>query len=281
MSKRVFVLLVLLMSMSLIGIIFVQAYYIKDSVKNERERFSFNVKKTLSYVSNAIEENELDTYFEKYQKLINDKKVDSVAVSQLFIYQQNRNTKETLIYKSGVLEENYKLSSSLFDIGLDSINIKNIIGSSNLEVYKNEDISEKDLSKSPIVNIINSGRLLPAERNYFEKNYKKFPHGATICELRSGKERYTIIPESPYDDNGETVEWSHYNEIHEYSGNIVIDVSKIGRNLALPVSTTAALTSIPSFILSLNVVMNTKASFTKIPIKAITPRIENKLIGKP
>ena len=157
--------------MSLIGIIFVQAYYIKDSVKNERERFSFNVKKTLSYVSNAIEENELDTYFEKYQKLINDKKVDSVAVSQLFIYQQNSNTKETLIYKSGVLEENYKLSSSLFDIGLDSINIKNIIGSSNLEVYKNEDISEKDLSKSPIVNIINSGRLLPAERNYFEKNY--------------------------------------------------------------------------------------------------------------
>ena len=170
MSKRVFVLLVLLMSMSLIGIIFVQAYYIKDSVKNERERFSFNVKKTLSYVSNAIEENELDTYFEKYQKLINDKKVDSVAVSQLFIYQQNSNTKETLIYKSGVLEENYKLSSSLFDIGLDSINIKNIIGSSNLEVYKNEDISEKDLSKSPIVNIINSGRLLPAERNYFEKS---------------------------------------------------------------------------------------------------------------
>ena len=72
----------------------------------------------------------------------------------MFIYQQNNNTKETLIYKSGVLEENYKLSSSLFDIGLDSINIKNIIGSSNLEVYKNEDISEKDLSKSPIVNIL-------------------------------------------------------------------------------------------------------------------------------
>src|SRR5210317_697551 len=105
MSKRIFVLLVLLMSMSLIGIIFVQAYYINDSVKNEKERFTFNVKKALSYVSNAIEDNELDTYFERYQKLINDKDVDSVAVSQLFIYQQNNNTKETLIFKSGVLEE--------------------------------------------------------------------------------------------------------------------------------------------------------------------------------
>jgi two-component system phosphate regulon sensor histidine kinase PhoR len=160
--------------MSLIGIIFVQACYINDSVKNEKERFTFNVKKALSYVSNAIENNELDTYFEKYQKLINDKDVDSVAVSQLFIYQQNNNTKETLIFKSGVLEENYKLSSSLFDIGLDSINIKNIIGSSNLEVYKNEDISEKDITKSPILNIINSGRILEAERNYFEKNFKAY-----------------------------------------------------------------------------------------------------------
>ena len=201
MSKRVFVLLVLLMSMSLIGIIFVQAYYIKDSVKNERERFSFNVKKTLSYVSNAIEENELDTYFEKYQKLINDKKVDSVAVSQLFIYQQNSNTKETLIYKSGVLEENYKLSSSLFDIGLDSINIKNIIGSSNLEVYKNEDISEKDLSKSPIVNIINSGRLLPAERNYFEKNYKAFAKTKPVYQRVTKEQITSLLTKKLKEDN--------------------------------------------------------------------------------
>ena len=138
MGKRLFVLLVLLMSLSLIGIIFVQAYYIKDSVKNEKDRFTFNVKKALSYVSNAIEDRELDTYFKKYQKLINqNKEIDSVAVSQLFIYQQNNNTKETLIYKSGVLEENYKLSSSLFDIGLDSINIKNIIGNSKIEIINN------------------------------------------------------------------------------------------------------------------------------------------------
>ena len=143
MGKRLFVLLVLLMSLSLIGIIFVQAYYIKDSVKNEKDRFTFNVKKALSYVSNAIEDRELDTYFKKYQKLINqNKEIDSVAVSQLFIYQQNNNTKETLIYKSGVLEENYKLSSSLFDIGLDSINIKNIIGNSKIEIINNMDISK-------------------------------------------------------------------------------------------------------------------------------------------
>lgn len=201
MSKRIFVLLVLLMSMSLIGIIFVQAYYINDSVKNEKERFEFNVKKTLSYVSNAIEDNELDTYFEKYQKLVNDKDVDSVSVSQLFIYQQNNNTKETLIYKSGVLEENYKLSSSLFDIGLDSTNIKSIIGSSNLEVYKNDDISDKDLKKSPIVNIINSGRLLDAERNYFEKQFKAFTKTMPVYQRVTKEQISSLLSKKLKEDN--------------------------------------------------------------------------------
>jgi len=187
--------------MSLIGIIFVQAYYINDSVKNEKERFEFNVKKTLSYVSNAIEDNELDTYFEKYQKLVSDKDVDSVSVSQLFIYQQNNNTKETLIYKSGVLEENYKLSSSLFDIGLDSTNIKSIIGSSNLEVYKNDDISDKDLKKSPIVNIINSGRLLDAERNYFEKQFKAFTKTMPVYQRVTKEQISSLLSKKLKEDN--------------------------------------------------------------------------------
>ncbi len=173
MSKRIFILLVLLMSLSLIGIIFVQAYYIKDAVNNEKERFTFNVKKSLTYVSNQIEKDELATYFKKYQTLVNEKKeADSVSVAQLFIYQQNNDTKQTLIYKSGVLEENYKLSSSLFDIGLDSINIKNIIGSSNTEIYNNVEFSEKDLDKAPIVNIINNGSLNEAQKLSFERDFK-------------------------------------------------------------------------------------------------------------
>lgn len=143
MSKRIFTVLILLMSLSLIGIIFVQSFYINDSVDNEKKRFNSSVTNALYAVSNKIEKNELDSYFEKYQNLDLETRSDSAAVSQLFIYQQNNNTKETLIYSSGVLEENYKLSSSLFDIGLDSINIKNIIGSSRIEVY-NEFSGERD-----------------------------------------------------------------------------------------------------------------------------------------
>ena len=201
MSKRIFVLLVLLMSMSLVGIIFVQAYYIKDSVKNERERFTFNVKKTLSYVSNAIEKKELDTYFKKYQNLVNaNKQLDSVAVSQLFIYQQNNNTKETLIYKSGILEENYKLSSSLFDIGLDSLTIKNIIGNSKAEIYNNVDISDKDVDNAPIVNLIH-GYLSEAQQNSFEKSFKALSKRLPVYKRVSEKQISDLLSKKLKEDN--------------------------------------------------------------------------------
>ncbi|WP_194269490.1 sensor histidine kinase [Oceanihabitans sp. IOP_32] len=193
MSKRIFTVLILLMSLSLIGIIFVQSFYINDSVDNEKKRFNSSVTNALYAVSNKIEKNELDSYFEKYQNLDLETRSDSAAVSQLFIYQQNNNTKETLIYSSGVLEENYKLSSSLFDIGLDSINIKNIIGSSRIEVYN--EFSEKEISKSPILNIVNSGRLKEAEKNYFEKNFKAYRKTIPVHKRVSTSEINALLAE--------------------------------------------------------------------------------------
>ncbi|WP_242205021.1 sensor histidine kinase [Aestuariivivens insulae] len=180
MSKRIFSLLILLMSLSLIGIIFVQAYYIRGSVQNENERFKFKVNGVLYNVTKQIQDDELAGYFQTYQKaknLLNENDgTDSVAVtqsvSQLFIYQQNNDTKQALIYKSGILEDNYKLSSSLFDIGLDSVNIKNIIGSSKTEIYNNIEFSENDANESPILSIIKSGTLSEAEKLSIEKDFK-------------------------------------------------------------------------------------------------------------
>lgn len=176
------------MSLSLIGIIFVQAYFISDAVKNEKERFTFNVKKTLSYVSNTIETTEANKYFSKYQSLDSEKKGDSAAVSQLFIYQQNHNTNETFIYKSSILQEDSKLSSSLFDIGLDSLDIKNIIGSSQIEVYKGGNVFDKDFIKNPILNIVNSGRLKSEERSYFNRNLKAYTKTIPIYKRVTEKE---------------------------------------------------------------------------------------------
>ena len=92
MSKRLFILLVLLMSLSLIGIIFVQAYYINNTVENKEEQFTFSVNNALIFVSNAIEERESKEYFYKLQNLFNSSGTkDSIAIRELFIYQEDDN----------------------------------------------------------------------------------------------------------------------------------------------------------------------------------------------
>jgi len=54
MNKKLFTLLVILMSLSLIGIIFVQAYFINNSLETKEGQFSFNVKKALNYTTTQL-----------------------------------------------------------------------------------------------------------------------------------------------------------------------------------------------------------------------------------
>ncbi|MEP3836660.1 MAG: HAMP domain-containing sensor histidine kinase [Algibacter sp.] len=182
------------MSLSLIGIIAIQAYYINDSVNNEKERFKFNVIKALNYVSNTIEENESEQYFSKFLSLDSEKKADEDAVSQLLIYQKNNSTKEMFVYRGDVLEENYKLTSSLFDIGLDSIDIKNITTKSTTEIYNGNGDSDKDI-KSPISKIIRSGSIDEAQRLSFERGFKEMRKTYPIHKRVSENEIKKLLTE--------------------------------------------------------------------------------------
>ncbi len=104
MNKRLFNLLVLLMSLSLIGIIFIQAYYINNTVKNEEQQFTFKVKMALSYTSNSIEEREYREFVYKFQDLIaKGVKGDTAAIRNLYILQEDNDSNEILIYRNGVL----------------------------------------------------------------------------------------------------------------------------------------------------------------------------------
>ena len=59
MNKRLFVLLVILMSLSLIGIISVQLYWIKSSLEDKEEQFSNAVANVLNKVTDKIEDQEM------------------------------------------------------------------------------------------------------------------------------------------------------------------------------------------------------------------------------
>ncbi|MFS4481523.1 sensor histidine kinase [Hyunsoonleella sp. 2307UL5-6] len=200
MSKKVFVLSIVLMSLSLIGIIFVQAYFINDSYENQKQRFSSDVKSALSFVSNAIEQNEFDKYFAGLQNLDGEAINDTTAIEELFLYRKNTSTKETLIYKSDVFEVDYKLSASLFDIGYDSINVKNIIGSSELQIINSSGQAEKDIGEASVLKMKSRERLEDATRNYFYKNLRAYTKKIPVHK-RVSKDKISNLLALKLDEN--------------------------------------------------------------------------------
>ncbi len=117
MKKKMFVALVALMSLSLIGIIFVQSYWINTTVKNKNEQFSLSVQEVLGNVSFKIQKQEKQAYFYKLQKLIDSlgQLPNQTVISELFLVQKDANTNETFLFRSGVIEENYNLSGKFFE----------------------------------------------------------------------------------------------------------------------------------------------------------------------
>ncbi|MBT8221814.1 MAG: two-component sensor histidine kinase, partial [Eudoraea sp.] len=57
------------MSLSLIGIISVQLYWIKSSVEDKEEQFSSTVTGILNRVTDKIESREINNYSERFLKL--------------------------------------------------------------------------------------------------------------------------------------------------------------------------------------------------------------------
>ncbi|TGV01665.1 sensor histidine kinase [Flavivirga rizhaonensis] len=190
------------MSLSLIGIISIQAYYINDSVENEKERFKFNVNTALHYVSNTIQKKEYSEYVYKLQDLISKGvTVDTAAIRNLYIIQKDFDSKETIFYSSGIYEENYKFNSSLFDIGSDSLNIKRIYNERETKIFNNDGGSlESDLSpndKLLLLDEISSTDEIIFEDIYNDIAYRRLIHKRVsqdeIQELLSKKlKEYSI-----------------------------------------------------------------------------------------
>ena len=66
-----------------------------------------------------------------------------------------------------------------------------------------------------------------------ENWFKKFPHRSTLIELRSGEGKQSVVPGSTVE--GEKVEWSVYEGISPYDGELYDDVGKIATATALTI----------------------------------------------
>ena len=162
MNKKVFALLLALMTLSLLGIIFVQGYWISNSYRTNDKQFSINVKQILTTISRAIQRREIDHYYDIYDQLIASyDSPESVTINELIYEIDTENSEETIIYSDGILQEDYKVSSNFLDTEIDSIQFKiltnrkrttkispSLDGSKNTEVKKQTITRMRDFERS-------------------------------------------------------------------------------------------------------------------------------------
>ncbi len=138
MNKKLFVLLVVLMSLSLIGIIFVQGFWIKKSVEDKEEQFSNAVSQVLGRITDKVEERERRDYYDRYFSQDTIGEPVETRLKNIFFIDKNLNTNEILLYEHGILEEKYDIASTFFDNGSgeDSTTISNFTSTRNKIVFK-------------------------------------------------------------------------------------------------------------------------------------------------
>ena len=123
MRKNLFVVLIILMFSSLLGIIFIQIFWIQTNLNNKDRQFSLSVNNSLAAVSEQIKERELRDYIAATQKIM-----DSIGspkesqITEVFQYIDRVTEKDkTLLVSSGIIEDTYGIFPNLFDpIAIDS-----------------------------------------------------------------------------------------------------------------------------------------------------------------
>jgi len=158
MNKRLFAVLLVLMSLSLLGIIFVQVYWINSSYRDKEEQFSHMVGEALDKVVVRIEEREMHDYFGRLAAEIDSAETPiSKKLSNILFIQRDQDTDQILFYQHGILEERYDVNRSLFDTtpGLDdSSTVTNIVSQRTKAIFK----------ESPVLDGSGGVQLTPVER---------------------------------------------------------------------------------------------------------------------
>lgn len=193
MNKLFFRLLVVLMSLSLIGIILVQVYWFNTSFKNNDEQFRYHVTQVIGIVADKLQKEEANSFIDKYKKLKDSigKEPEKSDFLEFGYYQRDSRTNETIIYSNNIISEDFNISSSFFDKKTDSIKkIKNFTSKRVTEVYNNNDIDNSGVQQkvTPDIKIQKSGKLDILENAQFETFFKDIAAAKSLQE-RVSKEK--------------------------------------------------------------------------------------------
>lgn len=213
MSKKLFVLLVVLMSLSLVGIIFVQSFFINNSLENEEKNFTRSVKGALSFVSKDIAEMEIRDYILKTQPhFAKPYEPDSTLIQQLYITDEDRLNDKTIIHRNTVLEERFKVPSLFFEIDADSITISNFTNERVTEIFNNSNL-DGTRNRAPEQTLAEYSSMPELRKQMFETSFKTLLQRIPIYKRVSVEQIETLLKRELKDEGVDlNFEFSIYDD---------------------------------------------------------------------
>ena len=177
MSKKIFILLLVLMSVSLIGIIFIQSFFILKNYEENNRQFNSNVNYVLEETASMVERNEFRKYLIKFRELINNEiQIDTSSINNLIIIDENLNKKETIFYRNGVIEENLIIPKTKnyyddffnFISERDNISIKRLSNQREEKIFSNRNLDDNLSTEEFLIKV---GKISKSKEILFETAY--------------------------------------------------------------------------------------------------------------
>ena len=136
MSKRTLILLITLMSISLIGIIIIQGFFIVEIYRDAERKFNNDSSIALSEGVEWLEKREFRRYVVKFRDLISSGgAIDTTAINSLYIIKEDSDNNEVMMYRNASIEENLKVPQ-FWNVLDDSLSLKRVSSERETKVLK-------------------------------------------------------------------------------------------------------------------------------------------------
>ena len=208
MSKRVFIFLLFMMSISLIGIIFIQSYFIIQNYEGNNSQFTSNVNYVLNQTSSMAERSEFRRYVRKFRDLISSEStVDTTSIKNLYIINEDSKNRETIVYRNGVIEENIVIPKTnnyyddFFNIitDKDNISITRLSNEREEKLFSNQKLDNNSLSPEEF--LMKVGRISKSKEVLFETAYNDLAKRNSIEDRIGDNEKFRFLLDSNFKKN--------------------------------------------------------------------------------
>ena len=180
------------MSLSLIGIIFVQGYWIKTAVDDKEEQFSYNVKQVLISVSKELQDQELENFWFEFEDGDNfTMALTETSLLDYFQLDKNRFNHNESLRMEGILEDDYKITSDFLISAQDSVQFAKLINKKVTDSFKRNNIGQTQITSEQRIERLM--RMKEVEKDMLRSYISEYTSRIPIHKRLSREEIKTLL----------------------------------------------------------------------------------------